>query len=161
MVRYVGIRRLYPVNGANFALQTKDAYVQTVFLEVAQAAASRHDVGDGGQEFRISHLRRRSDSGDYRVDTQNPCRIRRPRHIFLPRQERGAASGPLPGDSGCGHKVGNHSYSHIKGWGNGDRAVRCGCGPCQTSWWSPTSSGLRTGVSAAGRRKCFRSVTVW
>lgn len=88
----------------------------------------------------ISHLRRRSDSGDYRVDTQNPCRIRRPRHIFLPRQERGAASGPLPGDSGCGHKVGNHSYSHIKGMGNGDPGSTLRCGPCQTSWWSPTSS---------------------
>lgn len=117
MVRYVGIRRLYPVNGANFALQTKDAYVQTVFLEVAQAAASRHDVGDGGQEFRISHLRRRSDSGDYRVDTQNPCRIRRPRHIFCLGKNVEQHPDLYRAIADAGHKVGNHSYSHIKGWG--------------------------------------------
>ena len=60
----------------------------------------------------------------------------------------------------AGHKVGNHSYSHIKGgeWRPGS-TLRMWTLP--TSWWSPTSSGLRTGVSAAGRRRCFRSVTVW
>ena len=58
----------------------------------------------------------------------------------------------------AGHKVGNHSYSHIKGWG---MATGQYVADVDLANQLVESDIFRPPYGRIRRRQCFRSVTVW
>lgn len=62
-------------------------------------------------------LRRRPHTGHHGVDSGDAGEVRRQGDVFRSGQKRGGLSRSFPPHRGREPKVGNHTYSHQKGWG--------------------------------------------